>query len=410
MAKQIAVIGGGASGIMAAITAARNGAKVTIYEKNTRIGKKILATGNGKCNLSNLSFGETDYHSHEMNKVMKVFEQFDVNDTIYFFRELGLLIKNKNGYLYPAAEQAAVVLDILRLEIANQNISVVTQASVQDVKWEDKEKQFVLQVLIEEKASVKHADKVIVACGSKAGVQGEKNNNPYQLAKKCNHTIIPVVPALVQLCANEDMKAVAGVRMEADLTLYIDGEKICKENGEVQLTEYGISGIPTFQLSRWAAYGLQNKKKVSVTINCLPDFEEEQFKQFANVRYLLQTNGSVEDFFLGILNKKVMLYFIKKAGLKPNALIEEVKRSDMDKVFELLRNWSLTIVKTNSFEQAQVCAGGVDLKEVDEHLESVSRPGLFFTGEILDVDGRCGGYNLQWAWSSGFVAGRHSAK
>lgn len=223
--------------------------------------------------------------------------------------------------------------------------------------------------------------------------------------------MVPVVPSLVQLRCQEDyMKAVAGVRLDGEITLYIDGKEACRERGEVRLTDYGVSGIPVFQLSRYASYALSEKRKVKVCLNSLPDFTEESYQQFQKERKLQNTEQTAEEYFLGICNKKLMLLFLKLSGIKPTEMMQEVSKEKREKVFALLRNLLLTVTATNPFGQAQVCAGGLSMEAVDEHLQVCNFPGLYVTGELLDVDGRCGGYNLQWAFAGGYTAGQHAAE
>ncbi len=403
---KVAVIGGGASGMMAAITAAEQGAAVFLYEGNDRVGKKILATGNGKCNFSNRDCSMENYYSRDKKRVEAVLGRFEAEDSIAFFKRAGMLVKDKNGCLYPASEQASTVLDILRMQLAENKVQVLTDCRVSGIS-RGKTGRF----LVETEKSGQTCDRVIIACGGKAAPKTGSDGNGYRLAQSMGHALTPVVPALVQLrCAEEYLKAVAGVRLDAKVSLCIDEKTESCERGELQLTDYGISGIVVFQLSRIAAYGLFYKKKVSVYIDCLPDFSEKEYEQFVWQRKKACGEKTVEEFFTGMLNKKLMLLFIKLAGLKGNELIKNADGKKIDRVFGLCKSFPLTIKASNSFDNAQVCAGGIPLSEVSEGLESLLVKGLYFAGEILDADGKCGGYNLQWAWASGYVAGKNAAK
>lgn len=403
--KKIAVVGGGASGMIAAITAARQGSAVTIYERNDRVGKKILATGNGKCNFSNRVMEESFFYAEDKTKLSGVLQAFSSSDTENFFSELGMLIREKDGYLYPASEQASTVLDILRMEINRLGIRVLTETKVKKIGVINKN----CFLVINEKQEEIY-DAVILACGSKASPKTGSDGSGYLLAKGLGHRVTEVVPALVQLKTRENLKAVSGVRAKARVKLFIDGKEKAAESGEVQFTDTGISGIVVFQFSRLAAYALKNGQHGEVTMDFLPDFGETEYRKFTRERIDALQDKTVEQFFTGMLNKKLMLYFIKEASLNPEM---PVSKADMEKlyhVFSLCRRFSLTVTGTNSFDNAQVCAGGVPLAEVTEKMESRIHPGLFFAGELLDVDGKCGGYNLQWAWSSGYVAGKHAAE
>lgn len=399
---EIAIIGGGASGMMAALAAKQNkNCNVTIYEKNDRVGKKILMTGNGKCNFSNLDFKVDYFRSDSLRDFGSFFDKFGVNETLHFFEEQGLLVKNKNGYLYPSSEQAATVLDILRFACERACVEVKTDAEVKKITKKDG------GFIVEAKMEKKYFDRVIVACGSKAGPKTMTSGSGYLLAKSLGHRVIEPTPALVQLrCKEEFFKQLAGVRTECELTLFIDGRVSQIERGELQLTDYGISGIPVFQFSRYAAKALKEKKSVSVAMNFLPDFTEESYHIFIHNRFEKKKGQIAEVFFLGITNKKIMQLFLKLANIKPDEIISTENRGKWEKVFELLRNFRVQVKESNPFENAQVSAGGVCMDEVSESLESLLVPGIFFAGEVLDVDGRCGGYNLQWAWTSGYLAGK----
>jgi len=415
--RKVAVIGGGASGIVAAIEAADNGADVTIFERNDRIGKKILATGNGKCNLSNMKMESSCFHTMDEKKLEACLERFSVEDTARFFEKLGLMIKNKNDYLYPASEQAAVVLDVLRIGVQKRNIRIKAECKVTEIRSLQKEahntkrssESFAVFYGMEKECF----DRVILACGSKAAPKTGSDGIGYELAKKFGHNIIPVVPSLVQLkCSDGFCKSLAGIRAEACVHICEDGQEICREVGEVQLTDYGISGIPVFQLSAQVNRKLLEKKHgvITAVIDFMPGMTKESFQDFRNSRMKQIDSITVEEFFTGMLNKKLMMLFIKQAGLNPATKAASVPKKQLEAVFESCRGLVFHIIGNNGFENAQVCAGGVDLREVTYDLESKKVPGLYFAGEILDVDGRCGGYNLQWAWTSGVIAGKGVCK
>ena len=406
--RKVAVIGGGAAGIAAALTAAEQGANVTIFERNERIGKKILATGNGKCNLSNRAMSLDCFHTSDEAKLKSCLERFGVEETIAFFENIGLMIKDKNGYLYPLSEQAAVVLDVLRIAIGERGIQIKTGAKVQKVQVNGSR----FEVFYNDKNEC--FDRVILTCGSKAAPKTGSDGWGYEVAKTMGHRIVKVVPSLVQLrCRDSFCKALAGIRAEACIHIYEDGRELCKESGEVQLTDYGISGIPVFQLSALVNRRLSEKKhgEITASIDFLPGLSQADFQKWQNQRLergCLGRNETlcVEEFFTGILNKKLMMVFIKLAGLKPDMAVKELSERQLRKVLDFCKGLTFHIEGHNGFENAQVCAGGVDMKEVTMDLESLKVPGLFFAGEILDVDGRCGGYNLQWAWTSGVIAGK----
>ena len=411
MKRKIAIIGGGASGMMAAITAAKQGAEVTIYE-HMRLGKKILVTGNGKCNLSNLYMTKDCFNSHDKKRLEKCLNRFGTKETIAFFEEQGLCIKERNGYLYPLAEQAAVVLQVLENCVKRTGISVIYEAKVEDIQPITKARPG-RRVLVKTEAAKEFYDAVIIACGSKAAPKTGSDGSGYTFAKQLGHKLVPVLPSLVQLrCSDPFCKAIAGIRSDAEIHIYADGKLLCEEHGELQLTDYGISGIPVFQLSGSVnRYLYANKKAALVAkINFLPQMSEQEFQSFVQKRMkLAKEERIVEEFFCGVLNQKLMQLFIKLIGLKPDMSVAKADKTKIHQVFELCRSLEMHITESNGFENAQVCTGGVDLREVTDDLESVYAPNVYFAGEILDVDGRCGGYNLQWAWTSGHIAGLAAA-
>ncbi len=414
MKKKVAIIGGGAAGMMAAITAAKAGAEVTIYEHTDRLGKKILSTGNGKCNLSNRDMSAECFCSSDQEVVKKCLKLFSVEDTISFFNSLGLLIKEKNGYLYPLAEQAAVVLDVLRYAVEGLGIKVIYQSQVRKI-YGVGEAYGDACVCVENGKEKARYNSVIMACGSKAAPKTGSDGSGYELAKAMGHTIQPVLPALVQLkCKDTFCKALAGIRCDAKVHIYAGSNMLCEERGELQLTDYGISGIPTFQLSGLVnKYMLKNKDcNITARIDFLPDYSEMQLEELFQQRCTsdLYETGTVEEFFTGMLNKKLMSLFIKLADLQPGTKISDVKPEKVSKVFSMCKDFRMHITGSNGFENAQICTGGIPLQEVNEQLESQKVRGVYFAGEILDVDGRCGGYNLQWAWTSGAIAGEAAAR
>lgn len=425
------MIGGGAAGMMAAIQAAGGGAQVTVYEKNDRVGKKILSTGNGKCNFSNEVMHAGCYYGSGSARIEALYQRFGVAETKIFFRKLGMRIKDRNGYLYPASEQAATVLDVLRYETERLGIRVCTGCSVTGIRRkEESAAKRVLTVTVKDRGEERY-DAVILACGGRAAPKTGSDGSGFEIARKLGHRIVPVVPALTALrCEENFFKQVAGVRCDARMTLYIDERAAGSVRGELQLTDYGISGIPVFQFSRTAAYALREHRHTAVGIDFMPEDEDNMCdgrsgssvdpyrgsggeaadRQFWDERWKRQRNQKMEQFVTGIVNKKIGLLLLKLAGIRETERAGEISLSGRRKLEKLFRSFVVTVRETNAFEQAQVCAGGVDFDEVTENLESIKIPDVFFAGELLDIDGICGGYNLQWAWSSGAVAGRAAAR
>ncbi len=392
--------------MMAAVTAAEYGAEVTIFEKNDRIGKKILATGNGKCNISNLEFDMDKYYCDNKEKLSSFFSVFSLWDTINFFESNGMMIRNKNGYLYPYSEQASTVLDIFRKLLNDRRIEIHTEAEVSDVWFQKKKKKFI----VKEKGRQFEFDRVILSCGGPASQRKGEGMTGYRIAQNFGHTLQKIMPGLVQLRSEDGfIKGMAGVRCQAKAELYADNEMLSEEQGEVQFTEYGISGIPVFQFSRTAAYALDAGKKVYVRLNLFPGYEEKAFLYTIRNRFDVMQDASLEEFLLGTVNKKINQSMIKKEGLKPGDRVEKLEFQRINELMQSYRNLVVHIEAVNGMENAQICAGGVRFDEVDMQLASLKQPGLYLSGELLDVDGKCGGYNLQWAWTSGYIAGRNAA-
>ena len=404
--RRVIVVGGGASGLVAAIWAARGGAEVTIVEQKDRLGKKILSTGNGRCNLTNEYMDLECFRGDDTSVVAKVLEQFGYEDTISFFEGLGVILKNRQGYIYPISDQASTILDVLCYEIKRLNVCVVLEESVVKIRKEANE------FFVKTNNNVYTCDAVILATGGKAAPVLGSDGSGYGLAKAFGHTVSDVVPALVQLVGKgKYFKQVSGVRANATVKLFVEEECVASDTGELQLTNYGISGIPVFQVSRYAAKALHDKKKVCAEIDFLPTMSEEELKIFIYDRKKQHGERLAEDFFVGVLHSKLATMLLKEAYVPAHISANEIRDDKWEKLLELIKHFQVEITDTNSFEQAQVCAGGVLTSEIDgDTMESVYEKNLYLTGELLDVDGMCGGYNLQWAWATGYIAGKNAAK
>ena len=403
--RHVAVIGGGAAGMMAAITAAREGVKVTILEHKDRIGKKILSTGNGRCNFTNTFQTPACYRSDNRDFAWNIIQKFNVEKTISFFKELGIYPKDRNGYLYPYSDQAAAILEVLQIEVAKLDICVMTEINVLGIQPVKRG----IRITTDKKTIT--ADSVILACGSKAAPVTGSDGSGYQLAQLLGHRIVPVLPALVQLrCAEKFYKSISGVRVQGTVEIYADDIFLASDTGEIQLTNYGISGIPVFQVSRYAAKALYQKQSVKAVLNFMPDMNKDEFLSFLQERITLCPHKTLDEFFTGIFPKKLCELWIRLSRLPKEMRVSDLSGEQLEKLVLLIQHLRTHITETNAFEQAQICCGGVDTTEINpDTLESNYVPGIYFAGELLDVDGICGGYNLQWAWSSGFVAGKEAA-
>ena len=390
---QIIVIGGGAAGLMAAIMAARNHGEVTVLEQNEVPGRKILATGNGKCNLTNVRQEPSCYRSDHPEFPWKVVNTFPLKSTLQLFTSLGLYTKNKNGGLYPYSEQAAAVRDVLMMEARHLKVKLKTREHVIGIARDSGRFQ------IQTETYTYTADKVILAAGGHVSSVTGSCEDGFKLAESLGHHIISPLPALVGLKGvGNYFHKWSGVRFEAAVSLYIDEEYIISDRGELQFTDYGISGIPIFQISRFASRALHEKRQVKAVIDFMPDFNEEELLCFLENRMESCSYKTLPESMIGLLPQKLI-----------PLLCTEIKY--VAELIPRMKEFPVIIKSTCLPAQAQVCTGGVDTDEIcAETMESRLVPGLHFAGEVVDVDGCCGGYNLQWAWSSGAVAGMASTE
>lgn len=401
----VLVIGGGASGMMAAIAAARKGVQVTLLEHKDRIGRKLLSTGNGKCNLTNQIQHIDCYRGEDPAFAMAVYGRFDVVQTMKFFSDLGIFFKSRDSGYYPNCEQASSVLDVLRMEI--RRLPIAVELGVHIKRLEHRDGFFTVYTY----SHSYQADALILAAGSAAAPATGSDGSGYQYATQFGHKIVDVVPALVPLRAKQSyFKGLKGVRTQARLTLLLEGQAAGEETGQLQLTEYGLSGIPTFQLSRFAARALREKKKVRVLVDFLPGMEEKHLLKYLPKRFALDRGKTLEEAMIGLLHKQLSVALIKEAGLSLQMGASQLREQQIQQLVTVIKALPVDIVGCGSMDEAQVCAGGVSTAQINpETMESLLEHNLYFAGEMVDVDGMCGGYNLQWAWSSGYVAGSSAA-
>ena len=395
--KRVCIVGGGAAGMMAAIIAAREGAAVTVLEHNEKTGKKILATGNGRCNLTNLYQAASCYHSQERNLAWEVLEQFDVQKTIRFFSELGIYTKNKNGGLYPSSMQASSVQELLEMEARYRKVKIKCREHVTEIQVLQAAAKPVFQVKTETWSY--EADAVILACGSKASAIEGADGSGYTLAKSLGLKVIKPLPALVPLKGKGTyFTKWAGTRVEGKVILKAGAQILDTAEGELQLTDYGISGIPVFQLSSQTARLLDSGVPVSAELDFLPDFDEKGLEEFLKRRENACPYKTQRELLTGLLPKKL-------------ADVLSEGKNDRKTLVQRIKRFSVEIKGTKAFDMAQVCSGGVSLTEINpKTMECRKIPGIYLAGELLDTDGICGGYNLQWAWSSGACAGYAASK
>ncbi len=403
--KKVIIIGGGASGITAAISAARMGVEVLLIDHMDRIGKKILSTGNGKCNYTNRTQGVRFYRGEDPAFVLPVFRQFGFEETIRFFHELGIFPKERDGYFYPASGQASSVLDVLMMELRRLDVDVRTGCEILSVR--KKTHTFEIQT----RQGTFSSDSCIFACGGMAFPKSGSDGSAFPHIEAFGHTFTSLVPALVQMKAKQSFfKSIAGIRADSLVQLYINDQMVCQDRGELQLTKEGISGIPAFQVSRYAAKALANKQTAAVRLDFMPDLSVRELKRELEERFYRGDGKTAQEALIGMISKNLIPVFLKQSGILLQHPADQVSKKSLAALTGTLKQTAADIVDVEGFERAQACAGGVHTSELDAHtLESRLICGLYFAGEVIDIDGMCGGYNLQWAWSSGYVAGMHAA-
>ncbi len=398
----IAIIGAGASGMMAALTAAEDPAnRVMLFERQNRAGRKLLSTGNGRCNLTNEQLTPARYHSETPDFMVPALEAFSVRDTLDWFHAHGLLtVTEDTGRVYPLSDSANSVLDVLRFAIEGaENIALRTAEPVISLRRESR------GFLVETEQEKTCADCVIIACGGMAGAKVGGVKDGYALLQSLGHSRTSLHPALVQLTTETDYpRALKGVRADARITLSAGRQTLARAAGEVQFTEKGVSGPAVFDLSRAAATGGEGQK---LTLDFLKDYDIRAVFDLLRARRDTAPSLPAGDLLTGMLHNRLGKTIVRYVNQKADTPLRDLPDAQLKAVARACKGFVLPVRGTEGFDSAQVTAGGMKCAEFDPRtMESRLVPGLFACGEVLDVDGDCGGFNLQWAWSSGYMAGR----
>lgn len=397
----VLIIGGGAAGMCAAVTLKKNNPslKVAIIEQLARVGKKLILTGNGRCNITNEDLSDDKFHSESGAYFKGIIEKFSKDYTESFFEDLGILFTcDERGRVYPNSLQASSVVDALRFAAEDTGVEIFTETKMLSYEKNgdkiyvktDKDEYICKSLLI---------TAGLFSGGKKIGSDG----SVFNLMKNKGYKSVKVTPAIVQLRTETDIvKQLKGIKVDATASLVCKGETVRKEFGEVLFCDYGLSGPPIMQISR--AVGRRMEQK-TVSLDLMPEYDFNKLTDILEKRAEILKTRKLEEFFTGFLNKRVGQIIVKCAGLKLSDEVSKLSLPDIKRMVSLIKCLTFNVISTTGFENSQVTAGGISLVEFDENtLMSKREKGVFAAGEILDVDGDCGGYNLQWAWSSAFCA------
>jgi len=386
------IIGGGAAGICAAISKARRGERVLLCEKSSRNGRKILATGNGRCNLANDLLTEEFYNPAARGLVRSVFERFGKEEILMFFRGLGLETCSQDGRIFPRTNQAASVLKVLELELARLSVPVEYEFDCSEVAFSGK------NIIISGKNGKRfECQKVVIAGGGKTYPAFGSDGSTIELARQMGHRIVEPVPSAVPLVARDTLcQALQGQRISARAISIIDGKIVEEATGELLFTKYGLSGTCILDVSESISVAINrlHRKDVFVSVDMVPFLAKDAL--VTELQRRKQDGWANEDMLVGILPNKLCL-----------ALRNIFEGGNLHTAVETLKGRRFKIAGTRGWNEADFTSGGLDTREINElTLMSKLKPGVYFAGEVLDVNGKRGGYNLAWAWASGYLAGQ----
>ncbi len=393
---KVCIIGGGASGLVAAITAGERGHEVSLFERQARVGRKLMSTGNGRCNLTNVNASPERYHGADGSFVVPALSRFGAAETLRFFDSLGLItVTEESGRVYPFSDQAGSVLDVLRFRCDALGVNTLTGVEVRGIR---KTKEGFEIATADGKRLF---DRAVIACGGAAGAKVGGVGLGYELLRSLGHGITALSPALVQIKTDTNyIKSLKGVRAQARIELKKDGKTAATGAGEVQFTEYGLSGPAIFDISGCAAPGSE------ISLDLAPDMGEREVIAYLSRRTAELPGLTAESVLAGFLQSRVGATCVRYAGVGLNTPLSALGSGELLLIAGAVKSFRTAVLGTLGFDSAQVTRGGARTEEFrPDTLESRLVKGLYACGEVLDVDGDCGGFNLQWAWSSGRLAG-----
>lgn len=405
--KNIAIIGGGASGLMAALFAARAGANVTIYEHNSSVGKKILASGNGRCNIINTSATHEDYAGNDPQFATYALKQLNFHYFEKLCLSIGLLLDIKeDGRCYPLSNEAKSVLIVLKSAVSDAGATIRSDCKVTAIN-----KNGNLFTVTTESGKA-NFDKILIATGSEAAPQLGATGDGYTFARSFGHEIIPTYPSLVQLhLLSKHPPKMAGVKTVADVSLFIDGKKEMSITGDILFASYGISGLAILDISQRASYALLHKQRVSLSLNLLPRFDRQSLINTLDTLFASIPTQSIQNALCGLLPAKIVTYLLDDAAIALTTHVSDLNPKEIKKLAHLIGEWKFEVNDTHGFKHAEVSGGGVSTAQVNNKtMESKLVEGLYFAGEVLDIVGKRGGYNFNFAWASGMIAGKEMGR
>ena len=391
---KIAIIGAGASGLLCSIECAKAGLEVDIYEQNTKCAKKILVSGNGRCNITNTTFTQSDYFGEDTSFVKDALEQFSFKEFEKFASSIGLLLDSKDdGKVYPFSNEAKSVASLLENHAKTLGVNFILENRVNDIKL-----------------LLNTYDKVVIATGSEAASHLGGNSDGIHFAKECGHNTIPTYPSLVQLHLNSESHAkMSGTKVDGEVTLYINNQSSISRQGDILFTNYGVSGFAILDISQLASESLMNFQTVDISVNLLPKFTNQKLS--SHIMNTAYKDSCITDVLHGLLPIKIVKGILDELQLSHSMKISEINTKLSKKIANQVLNWKFEVSNTHGFRHAEVSGGGVDTKEVNpKTMESLLQKNLYFCGEVLDVLGRRGGFNFAWAWASGYSAAKDITK
>lgn len=405
--NKIAIIGGGAAGLMAALSAARGGADVTIYEHNGDVGKKILASGNGRCNIINTTACADDYAGADPHFVTYALKQLSFLYFETFCRSIGLVLDVKeDGRCYPLSNEAKSVLLAFKSAVSEAGVKILSEKKVTALS--KKNNRFTVHT-DQEKSTY---DKVLIATGSEAAPQLGASGDGYSFARAFGHDIHPPYPSLVQLELHSKIHhRMAGVKTFAEVALYVNGKLKTAAQGDILFASYGISGLAILDISQSASYALMKKQRVGIALNLLPRFDPQALGKTVESLFISVPNHTIETVLCGLIPAKMAASLLHDSGINAATAVSKLSAKEINRLTHLLQDWKFEVSDTHGFKHAEVSGGGVATAQINNKtMESKRIDGLYFAGEVLDIVGRRGGYNFNFAWASGMIAGKEMAK